>query len=71
MPPLEVCEQRDPKHLYQRARAGTIPGFTGIDSPYEAPEKAEIELRTDLSPLDECVMRLAELVKTRTDLNRS
>jgi len=42
--PLEVCEARDPKGLYQKARAGEIKGFTGIDAPYEAPEKPELVL---------------------------
>jgi adenylylsulfate kinase len=42
--PLEVCEQRDPKGLYKKARAGEIKGFTGIDDPYEAPLAAEIVL---------------------------
>jgi len=42
--PLAVCEQRDPKGLYKKARAGEIKGFTGIDAPYEAPEKPEIHL---------------------------
>ncbi len=42
--PLEVCEQRDPKGLYKKARAGEIKGFTGIDDPYEAPENAEMVL---------------------------
>ncbi len=42
--PLEVCEARDPKGLYKKARAGEIKGFTGIDDPYEAPEKAELTL---------------------------
>jgi adenylylsulfate kinase len=42
--PLEVCEKRDPKGLYKKARAGEIKGFTGIDDPYEAPEKPEIVL---------------------------
>ena len=42
--PLEVCEQRDPKGLYKKARAGEIKDFTGIDSPYELPEKAEIHI---------------------------
>ena len=45
--PLEICEQRDPKGLYKRARAGEIPGFTGIDSPYEPPEAPEIVLPTE------------------------
>lgn len=46
--PLEVCERRDPKGLYRRARAGQIPNFTGIDSPYESPESAELVLDTTL-----------------------
>ena len=45
--PLEVCENRDPKGLYKKARAGEIKGFTGIDAPYEAPEKAEIVINTN------------------------
>jgi bifunctional enzyme CysN/CysC len=45
--PLAVAEQRDPKGLYARARAGTLRDFTGIDSPYEAPERAELVLRTE------------------------
>lgn len=45
--PLEVCEARDTKGLYRRARAGEIAGFTGIDQPYEAPMTAELECRTD------------------------
>merc|ERR1719313_1817272 len=45
--PLNVVEGRDPKGLYKKARAGKIKGFTGIDAPYEAPEKAEIHVRTD------------------------
>ncbi len=49
--PLEVCMSRDPKGLYKRAKAGEIKNFTGIDSPYEPPEKAEIHVKTvDLSP---------------------
>jgi len=43
--PLEVCEQRDPKGLYRKARAGEIQGFTGINDPYEPPERPEIRLR--------------------------
>merc|ERR1719161_2977581 len=45
--PLSVVESRDPKGLYKKARAGQIKGFTGIDAPYEAPEKPEIHIRTD------------------------
>ena len=46
--PLEICEQRDPKGLYVKARKGEIPDFTGISSPYEAPEKPEIHIRGEL-----------------------
>lgn len=45
--PLDVCETRDPKGLYKKARAGEIKGFTGIDDPYEAPEKPELVLNAD------------------------
>ena len=48
--PLEICEARDPKGLYKKARAGEISGFTGLDAPYEAPEAPEVHLKTaDLS----------------------
>ena len=46
--PIEICEQRDPKGLYKKARAGEIKGFTGIDAPYEAPESPELRLQGDL-----------------------
>lgn len=52
--PLSVCEQRDPKGLYQKARAGVIKNFTGIDSAYEAPESPEIHLHTDQFSIEEC-----------------
>jgi len=44
--PLEICEQRDPKGLYKKARAGEIPNFTGISDPYEAPETPELVIKT-------------------------
>jgi adenylylsulfate kinase len=52
---IDVCESRDPKGLYKKARAGEIQGFTGINAPYEAPEKPEIHLHTDTQPVAECV----------------
>ena len=61
--PLAVCEQRDPKGLYRRARAGAIAEFTGISAPYEAPENPELELRTDLSGEADCARRLAEFTR--------
>ncbi|BAW97020.1 adenylylsulfate kinase [[Synechococcus] sp. NIES-970] len=56
--PLEECERRDVKGLYQRARAGEIKGFTGIDDPYEAPLNPEVECRTDLEELDESIEKV-------------
>lgn len=53
--PLEVCEERDVKGLYQKARNGEIKGFTGIDSPYEAPQNPYLEIRTDQQSLEESV----------------
>lgn len=50
---LETCEERDPKGLYKKARAGEIKGFTGIDAPYEAPEKPELVLDSDSKGIDE------------------
>jgi adenylylsulfate kinase len=52
---LDVCEQRDPKGLYVKARAGKIPEFTGISAPYEAPASAEIVVRTDQLTLEQSV----------------
>ncbi len=58
--PLEVCEQRDPKGLYQKARQGDITKFTGIDSPYEAPEAPEIHLTYDGQSAETAVMELLQ-----------
>lgn len=52
---LETCEARDVKGLYAKARAGLIPNYTGISSPYEAPEQAEITVNTDKETLDESI----------------
>lgn len=60
--PIEVCEARDPKGLYRRARAGEIGQFTGIDSPYEAPEAAERVIDTSVVPLGEGVDRLVAML---------
>lgn len=60
--PLAVCEQRDPKGLYKRARAGTLPEFTGIGSPYEIPECPDLELDADALSVEECVARLLDVL---------
>ena len=67
--PLEVCEARDPKNLYKKARAGQIREFTGIDAPYEAPEDPEIVVRTDQQTVDESVATILEqlLPRLRTE----
>ncbi len=61
--PLEVCEQRDPRGLYKRARAGEIPEFTGISAPYEPPESPELHLAADRLSVEECVDRVMAYLK--------
>ncbi len=56
--PIEVCEARDPKGLYAKARANQISEFTGISAPYEAPEEPELEIRTDQLSVEACVDRI-------------
>lgn len=60
--PLDVCEQRDVKGLYQKARSGQIKNFTGIDDPYEAPTYPEVECKTDHENLDESVTKVLEAI---------
>jgi len=62
---LEAAEERDPKGLYKKARAGEIKNFTGIDDPYEAPERPEVHLHTDQQSLEEEVQSLLELLETQ------
>ncbi|KAH7107903.1 adenylylsulfate kinase [Auriculariales sp. MPI-PUGE-AT-0066] len=63
--PLEVVEARDPKGLYKKARAGEIKDFTGISAPYEAPENAEIHIRTDQSSVEDSVKIIVEYLKEK------
>lgn len=63
--PLQVCEERDVKGLYKKARAGDIPFFTGIDSPYEEPDRPELVISTGDKPLEECVDSVIELLVSR------
>ena len=68
--PLDVCETRDPKGLYQRARAGELSGLTGVDDPYEAPEHPELVLATaELSP--GAAAAILEALETRGVVARS
>jgi adenylylsulfate kinase len=64
---LDVCETRDVKGLYKRARAGEIPEFTGISSPYEEPEKPELEINTE-SHLDDCADEVFNYIVEAVDL---
>ncbi len=63
--PLDVAEERDPKGLYKKARAGEIKGFTGIDDPYEAPQNAELHLRTDKLSVEDSVRALLSYLDER------
>jgi adenylylsulfate kinase len=63
--PIEICESRDVKGLYRRARAGEISEFTGISSPYEPPENPELILETGECALEVCVAKVLELLRHR------
>ncbi|KAH7136596.1 Adenylylsulfate kinase-domain-containing protein [Dactylonectria macrodidyma] len=69
--PLEVAEQRDPKGLYKKARAGEIKEFTGISAPYEAPEKPEITIKTHESTVEECVAQIVAWLTENGYLTKS
>lgn len=60
--PLEICEQRDIKGLYAKARRGEIPDFTGINAPYEEPRNFDIEIRTDLLSISESLQKLLDFI---------
>ncbi len=60
--PVEICEQRDPKGLYKKAKAGEIPEFTGISAPYEVPEKPELILKTGEETLEASTQRVLNLL---------
>ncbi|MCK9616612.1 MAG: adenylyl-sulfate kinase [Lentimicrobiaceae bacterium] len=60
--PLEVCEQRDVKGMYRKARAGMIKEFTGVSSVFEEPLHADIEIRTDLLNIEQSVMKILEYI---------
>jgi adenylylsulfate kinase-like enzyme len=62
--PLEVCEQRDPKGLYVKARTGKIRDFTGVSSPYEAPENPELNLDTSLLSVQESVEKIIRYLES-------
>ena len=65
--PLNVCEQRDVKGLYKKARTGEVKSFTGISSPYERSLNADITIHTDLQPVNESMSSLLEFVMPRLE----
>ena len=69
--PLEVCEARDPKGLYKKARAGEISNFTGLDAPYEAPESPEVHLRTADISIDEAATQVIRYLEQQNILGES
>jgi len=69
--PLETCESRDVKGLYAKARQGLIPDFTGISSPYEAPENPELTLDTGSTTLETCVQEVLFLLKRKNIIPES
>jgi adenylylsulfate kinase len=66
--PLAVCEQRDPKALYAKARAGNIPDFTGISAPFEAPENPDLTLRTASMSVEKAVDMIVDYLHTHNHL---
>jgi len=67
--PLEVCESRDPKGLYKKARTGEIPNFTGISSPYEAPTTPEIHILNDNISIEDVAKQIIDYLQERGYLN--
>jgi adenylyl-sulfate kinase len=67
--PLELCEKRDPKGLYRKARAGEIKDFSGISSPYEEPVSPEIRLDTSILSLDDCASEVIRYLKNHSFIN--
>ena len=61
---LETCEQRDPKGLYKKARAGEIAAFTGVSAPYEAPAQPEMIVDTESQSIDDCVAQIVDYVES-------
>lgn len=66
--PLKICEQRDVKGLYKKARAGEIKDFTGISSPFEVPDKADIIINTADNSLEECLKQLIKKIEPKVRL---
>ena len=68
--PIEVCEQRDPKGLYKKARAGEIADFTGISAPYEAPETPEVHVKTGETSVGDAVAQILAHIREAGIISR-
>ena len=68
--PLAVCEQRDPKGLYKKARSGEIPNFTGISDPYEEPTSPDLEILTEDLSVDEAAGQIISLLEAHKKISR-
>lgn len=66
--PLEVCESRDPKGLYEKARAGEIKNFTGVNSPYENPRSPDIEVKTEMENVTDAAERIICFLKGKLEI---
>jgi adenylylsulfate kinase len=66
--PLAICEQRDTKGLYKKARCGELPEFTGISSPYEEPENPELIVQTGTNPLEACAIEVIQYLELRKQI---
>ena len=67
--PLEVCEERDVKGLYKKARAGEIKNFTGIDSPFESPSTPDLVVDTASNSFEVCMGQLIDVIEPRIKIN--
>ena len=65
--PIETCEKRDTKGLYKKAREGKIKDFTGIDAPFDVPEKPDIEINTDELSIEDSITRCLEVILPRIE----
>ncbi len=66
--PIEICNQRDPKGLYKKAMTGDIEEFTGVSSPFEMPDNPEMEIRTDISTVDECAQKIIDHILPKIEI---
>jgi len=66
--PLEICEQRDVKGLYSKARKGHLKNFTGIDSPFETPDNPDVHVKTDEQSLEICTQKVIEFIKPKIEI---